>query len=43
MAAACFWTATTPKDHVDVDHGDDCVGDVELDKNLDLLSFYLCP
>ena len=31
-----FWAATTTKDHVDVDHDDDCVGDVELDENLDL-------
>ena len=35
VAAAGFWAAATA-DHVDVDHGDDFVGDVELDEDLDV-------
>ena len=36
-AAAGFWAAATTKDHMDVDHGDDFVGDVELDEDLDVV------
>ena len=36
-AAAGFWAAATTKDHMDVDHGDDFVGDVELNEDLDVV------
>ena len=36
-AAAGFWAAASAKDHVDVDHGDDFVGDVELDEDVDVV------
>ena len=37
IAAAGFWAAASAKDHVDVDHVDDFVGDVELDEDVDVV------
>ena len=37
VAGFCVIAAATANDHVDVDHGNGCVGDVELDEDLDVV------